>query len=270
MTTITSQKAVDMKEQIGTGEQYSLTKILAIWASVALPMGLILWVIAPFLIPRVNMDPGLLYLSLVTLGVVWQGVVSFVILKREVVPFTWENLKKRLWLNPPIHPKTGVPSKKLFVWAIPAILFLLLWDNFGVLEGLNRIWVETFPFLAPPEWAIRENLVEPLQGQWWVLGVVAVLVVFNYLLGEELIFRGVLLPKMNGVFGKWDFLANGVLFTTYHLHFIWELPSQLIIRDWTYSWAAKRFKSYWIAVVIHGFDAILLVVIVTMGILGRL
>jgi membrane protease YdiL (CAAX protease family) len=28
-------------------------------------------------------------------------------------------------------------------------------------------------------------------GQWWLLGVVVVLIVFNYLVGEELIFRGI-------------------------------------------------------------------------------
>ena len=37
------------------GEQYSLAKILGIWASVALPMGFIHWVVRPILVPRVNM-----------------------------------------------------------------------------------------------------------------------------------------------------------------------------------------------------------------------
>jgi membrane protease YdiL (CAAX protease family) len=39
-----------------------------------------------------------------------------------------------------------------------------------------------------------------------------VLAVFNTVLGEELLFRGLLLPRMNGVFGERDWLANGVLF----------------------------------------------------------
>jgi len=38
------------------GEQYSLAKILGIWASITLPMGLIHWVVSPTLIPRVNME----------------------------------------------------------------------------------------------------------------------------------------------------------------------------------------------------------------------
>lgn len=261
---------LDSQEVVGTDEQYSLIKILAIWASVALPMGLILWVITPFLIPRVNMNPSLLYLSLITLGLVWQGVVAYIVLRQEVVPFTWENIKKRCWMNTPISPKTGIPSKKLYLWTIPAIVFLLLWDQFGVLQFLNEIWIEIFPFFAPPEYGLRENLIEPAIGQWWLFGLLVVLILFNYLLGEELIFRGILLPKMNGVFGRWDWVVNGILFATYHLHLIWELPSQILIRDWIYAGAAKRYKSFWMSAIIHGFDIIGLVIIFTLAILGKL
>jgi len=250
--------------------QYSLKKILAIWASVTLPMGLIIWVITPFLIPRVDLNPGLLYLTLITLGLVWQGVVSYVILRPWVVPCTWEGLKKRLWLNTPTDPRTGSPSKRMFIWTIPLIAFLFLWDKLGVLQGLNQAWVDAIPFFAPRDYALIRNLAEPAVGHWWLLGVLAVLILFNYFLGEELIFRGILLPKMNGAFGRWDFIANGVLFSAYHLHLIWVLPSQIIVRDWVYPWAAKRYKSYWMSVIIHGFDAIFLVVLFPLAILGRL
>jgi membrane protease YdiL (CAAX protease family) len=251
-------------------KQYSLAKILGIWAAAALPMGLILFVFMPFLIPRVDLNPGLLFLSLITLAQVWLGVLSYIVLRREVVPFTWEGLKERLWLNTPRDPRTGRPSKKLFLWTIPVIAFLLLWDELGVLEGLNEAWVNAFPFFAPPDYGQIQNLAGPAEGQWWLLGVLVVLILFNYLLGEELIFRGVLLPKMNGAFGRWDWIANGVLFSAYHLHLIWTLPSQIIVRDWAYPWAVKRYKSYWMSVIIHGFDAIFLVVLFPMAIMGML
>ncbi len=56
MTTNVSQNTIE------TDEQYSLAKIMGIWASVTVPMGLVPWVIVPFLIPRVNVAPELLYL----------------------------------------------------------------------------------------------------------------------------------------------------------------------------------------------------------------
>jgi len=55
-----------------------------------------------------------------------------------------------------------------------------------------------------------------------------VFVVFNAVLGEELLFRGLLRPRMRAVFGRRDWVANGVLFTVYHLHVAWVMPATLV------------------------------------------
>jgi len=52
-----------------------------------------------------------------------------------------------------------------------------------------------------------------------ILGVVC-----NFI-GEELYYRGTLMPKMRGVFGKWTWVANGILFALKHAYKIWLLPS---------------------------------------------
>jgi membrane protease YdiL (CAAX protease family) len=104
-------------------------------------------------------------------------------------------------------------------------------------------------------------------GQWWLLAVIVVDIVVNYFVGEELIFRGILLPKMNGVFGKWDWFANHLLFTAYHLHFVWTAPARLLL-DWMYPWPTKQFKSYWMGAIIHGFDAVGLIFIFILAIKG--
>jgi len=249
-----------------TGEQYSLAKILGIWASIALPMGFSYWAIMPILLSRMSVNP-FTYLFLMITGLVWQGVLAYLILKREVKPFTRENLKDRLWLHTPTNPKTGIRSGRVFLWMIPLVLLKEAYYRFGFLGGLDDLWVRAFPFLAPPPYAVIQNLAEPAEGQWWLLGLLAVLIVFNYLLGEELIFRGILLPRMSGVFGKWDVLTNGILFTTYHMHMPWSWPSNLLV-DWIYAWVAKRHKSYWMAVVFHGIDAVFLTFMFIMAIMG--
>ena len=48
------------------------------------------------------------------------------------------------------------------------------------------------------------------------------------ILGEELLFRGYLLPRMNGAFGRGDWVVNGLLFTVYHLHVPWAMPATLL------------------------------------------
>lgn len=140
--------------------------------------------------------------------------------------------------------------------------------GYAISGGLDEFREKILPFLTPPAYTEIQNRAEPALGQWWLLGVLAVMIVFNYLLGEELIFRGILLPKMNGVFRKWDFIANAILFATCHLHKIWVWP-QILLFNWIIPWAAKRFKSYWVSVIIHAaFDAITLIVLFTLAILG--
>jgi membrane protease YdiL (CAAX protease family) len=266
MNTALTESKLQANAAAEMGEQYSLAKIMGIWASIALPMGLIHWVVGPILIPRVHMEPGFLYLILITLGLVWEGVLAYMILRREVKPFTWANIKDRVWLHTPTNPKTGVPSKWLYLWTIP--LLVVIEGGNQVLDPLNGPWVKALPFLAPPSYTEIGNLAGPAVGQWWLLGVVAVIIVFNYLVGEELIFRGILLPKMNGVFGKWDFIANSILFVAYHLHSAWKWPSMLLY-NWIRPWATKRFKSYWVSLLLHGFaDSVTLIVLFTMAIMG--
>jgi membrane protease YdiL (CAAX protease family) len=262
--TITSTNTLHERSTSYEQDQYALWQILGIWASAALPMGLVYWVIMPILLSRGNVYP-FTYFFLIVTAMIWQGVVAYIILRREVKPFTWEGLKDRLWLYTPSNPKTGVRSKWLYLWTIPFIVLSTI--GFSNLGWLNDLWVQAFPFLAPRPYAMIQNAAEPAVGQWWLLGLLAVDIVFNYLVGEELIFRGILLPRMNGVFGKWDWFANHLLFTAYHLHFVWTAPSRLLL-DWIYPWLTKRFKSYWMGAIIHGFDAVGLTFKFIMAIMG--
>ncbi len=105
------------------------------------------------------------------------------------------------------------------------------------------------------------------KGAWWVLGITLVSFVFNYFLGEEFLWHGVLLPKMRGVFGKYDWVANAVLFGFYHLMKPWNLPS-VIVSNLTYSWPASRFRSNWMAIIVHGAEVLPTLVMVLAVILG--
>ena len=55
--------------------------------------------------------------------------------------------------------------------------------------------------------------------------------------------------------------------------YFWQLLLSfcLLIFNWIKPWAAKRFKSYWVAVIIHGtFDTITLIILFTLAIMGML
>jgi membrane protease YdiL (CAAX protease family) len=85
--------------------------------------------------------------------------------------------------------------------------------------------------------------------------------IFNTVLGEELLFRGLLLPRMNGAFGRADWLVNGVLFATYHLHMPWAIP-RILADTLVLAYPTKRYRSAWIGIAVHSAQTIFLAVIV--------
>jgi membrane protease YdiL (CAAX protease family) len=122
--------------------------------------------------------------------------------------------------------------------------------------------VSVLPFLAePPGLALGTALASPavkaqFVGAWGVLALFSLNTLFNSFLGEELLFRGVLLPRMRAAFGRWDWLANGVLFGAYHLHQPWGIASSAVGGALLYALPARWFKSSWVSVVVHSVQGV--------------
>jgi membrane protease YdiL (CAAX protease family) len=78
---------------------------------------------------------------------------------------------------------------------------------------------------------------------------------FNTVLGEELLFRGYLLPRMNGAFGRGDWVVNGLLFTVYHLHVPWVMPGTLV-ESFLLAYPTKHYRSAWIGIAVHSAQSV--------------
>ena len=98
-------------------------------------------------------------------------------------------------------------------------------------------------------------------GSWGWFAVVVTMGIFNTVLGEELLFRGLLLPRMNGAFGDRDWVANGVLFAAYHVHIPWTIPVNLL-DTLLISYPAKRFRSAWIGIAVHSAQTVFITLLV--------
>jgi uncharacterized protein len=117
----------------------------------------------------------------------------------------------------------------LWWWLLPLLLLTAIYEL--QLSGrVTHLWEF---FTEPPGFALSTVLATPaakaqLVGAWNVWGLFVLSALFNTFLGEELLFRGVLLPRMAGVFGKGDWVMNGLLFGLYHLHQPWGILSSAI------------------------------------------
>src|SRR5215212_10741952 len=98
--------------------QYSLAKILGIWALAAAPMGILSWIVFPLLALDFDTDPlafGVTLFVLIVLGLVWLFALTMIIVRREEGDLRWATLKRRLRLNIPQDPATGQPRARLFL-----------------------------------------------------------------------------------------------------------------------------------------------------------
>ena len=244
-------------------EQYSLAKILGIWALATVPMGVLGWIAFPLLAPDSGSDPlgsGVTRVVLLTLGLVWLFVLSMIIVRREEGDLRWATIKRRLRLNVPREPTTGEPRQRLWLWVVPflvadAVVELVL--N----TPLENAWVSVFPFFAEPSGSSfgaifqSQEILARLEGAWWFFALFVIFAVFNTILGEELLFRGVHLPKMEGVFGRGSWVANGILFGLYHVHQPWVIPNA-VLTGFLYTYPAHRYRSTWMSIIVHSAQSV--------------
>jgi membrane protease YdiL (CAAX protease family) len=94
-----------------------------------------------------------------------------------------------------------------------------------------------------------------LSGNWVWFAIIVLLQIFNTVLGEELLFRGLLLPRMNGRFGRWDWVANGVLFALYRLHVPWVIP-QALLDTFILAYPSKHYRSALIGIIVHSAQSV--------------
>jgi uncharacterized protein len=235
---------------------YSLRKIVAIWAAAALPMGLLAWVVAPSLRDHIGgRDPFIEALLICfSAGLVWIIAMVLFLVRREIGSLQRSRVRDALWLRTPRDPKTGRRGGKVWLWAIPFVVLSALVNGLGI-DPAGPI-PRDFPRLIELDRA--EHF---FSGNWGWFGM-AVLVAFLAPIAEELLFRGLLLPRMSRVFGKRDFIANGTMFTLYHVHQPWSMPATLIDGIVNQAYATKRFRSAWMGLITHTMPSFVMVGVV--------
>ncbi|MBE3099023.1 MAG: CPBP family intramembrane metalloprotease, partial [Planctomycetes bacterium] len=223
-----------------------------------------------------------LLLPLVTLAHV--ALVAW-LLWREDGRWTVRGVVRRLRLNLPRLRVTGDPAPSRLWWILPwsvalmaAIVAGLLIIRFQVLlmpaaelmrmAGLPRALDPVLvPILSPrPEYAAPFALASPVfAGQWW--WAIFIMAVWGCsACGEELVFRGVLLPATRRAFGRRRGVMNGLLFALYHVHRPWAIPFRAIeaiaiVRP------AVAFSSTVMAIAIRGAEGIVVLALVLMAVL---
>jgi membrane protease YdiL (CAAX protease family) len=101
----------------------------------------------------------------------------------------------------------------------------------------------------------RDFMGIPLHGAWWILFYYAfVILVFN-IGGEELWWRGYVLPRQELAFGRATWLLHGILWSIFHLFMqptLWDTV-RMAITGIALAFVAQRTKNTWPGIVGHSF-----------------
>jgi membrane protease YdiL (CAAX protease family) len=239
-----------------TIRQYSRRAVLAIWAAAALPMGLGAWVIAPlwagahpFSTPLGSTRFAEAIIVCFTVGLVWQFLLVLGLVWHEQRSLRWAVLREALWLRPPSDATRQ--GGRLWWWGVAAVLAV------GVGEALP-IWPHLPAGRDFGKMLGSDSGHALLRGNWGLLALTVAMAVLNTVLGEELIFRGLLLPRMAGAFGRADWVVNSILFGLYHWHQPWSMPKAMVTGA-AGAYATRRWRSAWLGIIAHSAQSVVLV-----------
>jgi membrane protease YdiL (CAAX protease family) len=215
----------------------------------------IAWIVAPGVARSIPGPNPLIKALLVglTAGLVWQFVLVIVLVAREQHSIHWAVLTRGLWLQAPRSPRTGRVGGRVW-WVLLPLLVAFAAESM----------LPTLPVPAARDLALflGSGAGETFfHGAWGWFGVVLLAQIFNTVLGEELLFRGYLLPRMSGAFGRGDWVVNGLLFAAYHLHVPWVIPGTLLDM-FILAYPTRRYLSAWIGIIVHSGQSVFFCVII--------
>jgi membrane protease YdiL (CAAX protease family) len=227
--------------------QYSHRQIFAIWAAAALPMAALAWIVAPAIASGGGPHFARALLVCITAGLVWQFVLVVALVGYEQRSLRWSRVRDALWLRAPRNPRTGRVGGKTWLIVFPLILGVAAEQLVPSLpHPLSR---DFGTFVSSHAGRVM------FHGSWGWFALALMSFVFNTVVGEELLFRGLLLPRMHDAFGERDWVANGVLFAAYHLHLPWSMP-RILLDSLFVAYPTKRYRSAWIGIAVHSAQSV--------------
>jgi membrane protease YdiL (CAAX protease family) len=135
-------------------------------------------------------------------------------------------------------------TKNDLLWCFAGLLLVGVFSGL-IMKGLELL-IGTFDH--SPAFMSFEPLTK---GRYWLL-----LVWFPYwilnILGEEFLWRGIMLPRQEVAFGKYTWIIHGFGWGLFHVAFGWQLLITLIPLIFIQSYIVQKTKNSWIGVIMHG------------------
>ncbi|MEO8453057.1 MAG: CPBP family intramembrane glutamic endopeptidase [Gemmatimonadota bacterium] len=188
----------------------------------------------------------------VTFGLPLSGmlVAAFVAYRLEGRPWTWPAFRDRMRLRKPT-PRDWLWTLGL---AIVATFGGILWGPVaGLFSGIHF-------YTAPPEFVtVMTGLGDgtfggmAMHGRWDIFLMMALCLLILNIGGEELWWRGIILPRQELAFGKWAWLVNGLLWDLFHFFYHTSGSSVVgyMLATIPLAFVAQKTRNTWPGIIVH-------------------
>ncbi len=163
--------------------------------------------------------------SLVTGGMAIAAIIAYF---GEGNPLAWSDFASRYRMRP-MNRHTWLLTFIGF-----AVLVLLSFAANAILVAVYRLLHFTMPDITPGVKSIPLSLM---------------MLVFN-ILGEELWWRGYILPRQEVAYGRYAWAIHGTLWSLFHLFKWWAVPAMMVTCQ-VVPFIAQRTKNTWPGILIH-------------------
>jgi len=213
------------------------TGSFAIYIPAAILMFCMTRYLIPFLTKITGQETILLWFIVAGLGIFTPLIITaMMILRSEGCKITFNTWRKRL--------RFRRITKSDILWSIAGLILV------GIFSGLIMKGLELMigKFDHSPAFMSFEPLTK---GRYWLLLVWTPYWILN-IMGEELLWRGVMLPRQEVAFGKHTWLIHGFGWALFHIAFGWQLLLTLIPLIFIQSYIVQKTKNSWVGVIMHG------------------
>ncbi len=209
--------------------------------AIYIPAAILMYCMTKYLIPYLSKETGqetiLFWFIVAGLGIFTPLILTgILILRTEGYKLSGATWNERL--------RFRKVTKSDLIWCLGGIVLVGIFSMVAM-KGLE---LAIGKFDHSPAFMSFEPLTK---GRYWLL-----LVWFPYwilnILGEEFLWRGVVLPRQEVAFGKYTWLIHGFGWSLFHIAFGWQLLITLMPLIFIQSYIVQKTKNSWIGVIMHG------------------
>jgi len=140
------------------------------------------------------------------------------------------------------------PNATDLLWAIGGLLVVVLLTGVVITASSRLLSIDLLSKQSYSSF-LQMGKLEPRQ--YWIFAVWLPYFFFN-IAGEELLWRGYLLPRQEQVVGSRAWILNGLLWAVFHSAIGWRIALVLLPIEFVVPYVVSKRHNTWLGIFIHG------------------